>query len=380
LYKASLPIKKDFFVNYIITGTTYNSIIADNPPKGIRALSKDELLASDIRFCSDDKVYVPSETSLGTVLNRMDDQACASGINQLKDKYLCRKAMSSLYPNFYFAKCSLESIPTLDVKGKQVVIKPLKGFFGTGVRFAGPDTDLHALQSDVSREMKAYSRFFPSSVLTSSEFIVEEYIGGDEYAVDMYYDHVGIPRIMNIYRHPEARIAAYAHLMYYTNAGVFESHLQAVTDFFESFGNALSLTNFPIHAEFKLTDRGFIPIEFNPMRYGGFGLADLTWHSYGFNPITAYFEGLAPTWENVWGQRAQENYAFILAYNGKDVDVMHRSPDHDAFRDHLSTKAVLMAYVKLDHRTNPVFAIAYIKSEDEHRMRQLLDTEFNDFF
>jgi len=367
-------------MNYIITGTTYNSIFANTPPKGIRVLSKDELLASDIRFSKDDKVYVPSETSLGAVLDRMDDQACASGINQLKDKYLCRKALSSLYPDFYFVKCSLESIPTLDLKGKQVVIKPLKGFFGTGVRFASPDTDLHALQSDISREMKVNSRYFPNTVLTATEFIVEEYIGGDEYAVDMYYDHVGKPQIMNIYRHPEARIAEYAHLMYYSNAGVFESHLQTVAEFFENFGNALSLTNFPIHAEFKLTDRGFIPIEFNPMRYGGFGLADLTWYSYGFNPISAYFESQAPTWEDIWDQKAKDSYSFILAYNGKDVDVMHRSPDHDAFRNHLSAKAELMAYVNLDHRTNPVFAIAYIKSDDQHRMMELLDTDFTDFF
>jgi len=367
-------------VNYIITGTTYNSIFADNPPKGIRALSKDELLASDIRFTKEDKVYVPSETSLGAVLERMDDIACASGINQLKDKYLCRKAMSSLYPDFYCAKCSLEHIPSLDLKGKRVVIKPLKGFFGTGVRFAGPDTDLYTLQSDISSEMKANSRYFPSSVLTATEFIVEEYIGGDEYAVDMYYDHAGKPRIMNIYRHPEARIAEYAHLMYYSNVEVFNSHFQAVTEFFESFGNALSLTNFPIHAEFKLTDRGFMPIEFNPMRYGGFGLADLTWYSYGFSPITAYFEGQALSWEDIWTHKAKDNYAFILAYNGKDIDVMHKSPDHNAFRNYLSAKTELMAYVSLDHRTNPVFAIAYIKCDDQHRMMELLETEFNDFF
>jgi len=36
--------------------------------------------------------------------------------------------------------------------------------------------------------------------------------------------------------------------------------------------------------------------------------------------------------------------------------------------------------VNLDHRTNPVFAIAYIKSDDQHRMMELLDTDFNEYF
>jgi len=40
----------------------------------------------------------------------------------------------------------------------------------------------------------------------------------------------------------------------------------------------------------------------------------------------------------------------------------------------------IMDYIKLDHSSNPVFAIAYIKSQDPSRMMSLLETEFADFF
>ncbi|MDD3563379.1 MAG: ATP-grasp domain-containing protein, partial [Candidatus Cloacimonetes bacterium] len=171
-------------MNYIITGTTYNGKYIDAPEAGTQVLSREELAQSKLRFQKSDKVYVPSETALSTVIERMDDSEGVAGINKLKDKYLCREALKALYPDFYFAKCKLEEIPQLDTMGKKIVIKPLRGFFGTGVRFADADTDLDALKEEISSEVAENSRFFPESVLTKDEYVVEEFIAGEEYAVD----------------------------------------------------------------------------------------------------------------------------------------------------------------------------------------------------
>ena len=367
-------------MNYIITGTTYNSKYVNTHEAGIKVLSGEELAQSKLRFNESDKVYVPSETSLSTVMQRMDNPACVEGINKLKDKYLCREALRSLYPSFYFAKCKLDEISKLDIGEKKIVIKPLKGFFGTGVRFADSSTDLEALKEEIRSEVAENSRFFPESILTKDDYVVEEFIEGEEYAVDMFYDELGQAVITNIYHHPVSDKPDYAHLMYYSNKELFDKYLESFIQFFNEFGDSLKLRNFPIHAEFKLRGTEFIPIEFNPMRYGGFGLADLTFNSYGYQPIAAYFNNQAPDWEMIWTSRQQYNYAFILAYNGKGVDLKTQKPDHERFQIYLQEYAELMDYVKLDFRTNPVFAIAYIRSDDYDKMMKLLRTEFGDYF
>ena len=369
-------------MNYIITGNTYNSKFIDDLTKrdDITAMSGEELLGSDLTFSSEDKVYVPSETSLSIVMERMEDKSYVDGINKLKNKYFCREVLSSLYPEFYFAKASLSEIATLDLQGKKVVIKPLKGFFGTGVRIAEPNCDLKKLAEGMKEEVQASAKFFPESILTQNEYIIEEYITGDEYAVDMFFDEAGNPEIMNIYFHPEPMIAEYFHLMYYTNKEIFDNYLETFTHFFNELNKIMKLKSFPIHAEFKLQDGIMVPIELNPMRYGGFGLSDLTFNSFQHQPITAYFDNSPANWDAIWEIRKENNYAWILGYNGKDVDINELPPNHDKFTAYLTANSSLIDYVKLDHKTNPVFALAYIYNKDLNKLKELLNTEFNSFF
>ncbi len=369
-------------MNYIITGKTFNSSFIEDLAKreDITTMSGEKLSASNITFCSTDKVYVPSETSLSIVMERMEDANYINGINKLKNKYFCREVLSTLYPDFYFAKASLSEIPNLDLQGKKVVIKPLKGFFGTGVRIAEPNCDLTALAADMKQEVQANAKFFPESILTQNEFIIEEFITGDEYAVDMFFDEAGKPEIMNIYFHPEPAISEYFHLMYYTNKKIFDNYLVTFTNFFNELNKIMNLKSFPIHAEFKLQDGVMLPIELNPMRYGGFGLSDLTFNSFQHQPISAYFDDSPANWDAIWEIRKENNYAWILGYNGKDVDINKMPPNHDKFKSHLAANSNIIDYVKLDHKANPVFALAYIYNKDLNKLKELLTTEFNSFF
>lgn len=369
-------------MNYIITGNTYNSKFIDDiaQREDVISMSGEALSASDLVFAKTDKVYVPSETSLSIVMERMQDKDYVEGINKLKNKYFCRQVIAPLYPDFYFAKATLAEIPSLDLQGKKVVIKPLKGFFGTGVRVADSTTDLSKLAKEMQEEVQASAKFFPESILTQNEYIIEEYITGDEYAVDMFFDQSGKPAIMNIYFHPEPAISDYFHLMYYTNKGIFDNYLDTFTHFFNELNKIMNLKSFPIHAEFKLQDGKMLPIELNPMRYGGFGLSDLTYNSFQHQPITAYFDNTPAKWDAIWEIRKKNNYAWILAYNGKDVDVNELPPNHDNFLTYLESNSQVIDYVKLDHKKNPVFALAYIYNEDLTKLKDLLKTEFNDYF
>jgi len=248
--------------------------------------------------------------------------------------------------------------------GKKVVIKPLKGFFGTGVRVADHTSDLAKLADEMKEEVQASAKFFPESILTQNEYIIEEFITGDEYAVDMFFDQAGKPAIMNIYFHPEPAISDYFHLMYYTNKEIFDNYLDTFTHFFIELNEIMNLKSFPIHAEFKLQNGVMVPIELNPMRYGGFGLSDLTFNSFQHQPISAYFDNNPANWGAIWEFRKENNYAWILGYNGKDVDVNTTPPNHDLFLSYLVDNNYLIDYVKLDHKTNPVFSLAYIYNKD----------------
>jgi hypothetical protein len=359
-------------MNYIITGNTYNSKFINELAQrsDIIAMNGEELEQSDIVFSPADKVYVPSETSLSIVMDRMQDKNYVEGINKLKNKYFCREVLSSIYPDFYFAKATLAEIPGLEFGDKKVVIKPLKGFFGTGVRIADKDTDLHQLAYEMNKEVQASVKFFPESILTRDEYIIEEYITGNEYAVDMFFDEHGKPAIMNIYFHPEPEIADYFHLMYYTNKGIFDSYLNTFLSFFIELNLVMNLKSFPIHAEFKLQNGVMVPIELNPMRYGGFGLADITYHSYNFQPIIAYFDDKPADWSAIWETRQKHNYAWILGYNGKDISIDAQSPNHEKFKKHLAEHNEIMDYVPLDYKTNPVFSLSYLKN---HNLKLLLE-------
>lgn len=367
-------------MNYIITGMTYSSKFIDAHEPGIEILTGEELAHSNIRFEESDRVYVSSETSLSIVMQRMDNPACLEGINKLKDKYLFRETLRELYPEFYFAKCKLDELSQLDIPVKKIVIKPLKGFFGTGVRVADKSTNLDVLKEEIRSEVSENSRFFPGSILTKDDYVLEEFIDGQEYAVDIFYDEHGKTVITNIYHHPVPANPAYAHLMYYSNMELFDKYLEVFTRFFNELRATLNLRNFPIHAEFKLSGTEFIPIEFNPMRYGGFGLVDLTFNSYGYHPIAAYFNNHPPDWEKIWINRQKFSYAFILAYNGKDTNLNTQMPNHKRFKQFLQKKVELIDYVELDFRKNPVFAIAYIRSNNYENLNKLLRIEFGDYF
>ncbi len=58
--------------------------------------------------------------------------------------------------------------------------------------------------------------------MSQSQFILEDFIDGEEYAVDMFFDSKGNPHIINIYYHPIPKYSEYLHMLYYTNKEVFE--------------------------------------------------------------------------------------------------------------------------------------------------------------
>jgi hypothetical protein len=209
------------------------------------------------------------------------------------------------------------------------------------------------------------------------EMILEEFIDGEEYAVDMFYNSQGEVVITDITHHPLPHKQAYFHSIYYTSAQIFKDFYAPLKQFFQDFNQHLGLRNFPIHAEFKGTPQKLLPIEMNPLRFGGFGLADLPFYMTGLNPFKAFFSDEQINWENFWNGHPTEHYAWVLGYKGTEIIDTQVIPNHQKFKDYLGK---ILHYTPVDHLKHPVFAMAYVELSDSKRVDEIKDTEFNEFF
>jgi len=365
-------------MNYIITGKGYVSELVKQADPSVKILTEDKLKNSKLTFKTEDKVYAPTESALEIILERLEDKAFTNAVNVLKDKHKFRELMSFIYPDFYYKKVMLDELDSIKLdREKKYIVKPTKGFFGTAVKELNKRTDITEITKEIRGELEENTRYFSESVLSKNELIIEQFVEGEEYAVDMYYNNDGEPEILNIYHHPLPEKNEYFHVLYYTNKDVFTKFYNNIKTIFLELSKHLNIKNFPIHAEFKLENYKLIPIEMNPLRYGGFGLADLTFHAFGFNPFLAYFNNFKPNWDKIWQSRSDFNLGWVLGYNGSDIEIKNHIPDHDKFQNYLGD---VLHYVKIDHTENPVFAIAYFKDTNTDSLQRILRTEFNDFF
>jgi biotin carboxylase len=69
------------------------------------------------------------------------------------------------------------------------VIKPAVGFFSIGVHIVENEKDWIKAKSELQPDK--LKSIFPENVLNTSNFIIEEFIRGEEYAIDYYYDNNG---------------------------------------------------------------------------------------------------------------------------------------------------------------------------------------------
>jgi biotin carboxylase len=69
------------------------------------------------------------------------------------------------------------------------VVKPSIGFFSIGVHIIKNKEDWLKAKNELQAEK--LKSIFPESVLNTNHFIIEEFIPGEEYAIDYYHDQDG---------------------------------------------------------------------------------------------------------------------------------------------------------------------------------------------
>lgn len=376
-------------MKYCITGTGYKSPLFDSLTKEVSIIPDHAI--EKLTFTADDKIYVPSEDALSGVINKMAHAENKRAIQLFKDKAAFRNFIAPLFPEFYFAKVKLSELSAVQLDfsmDRQYMIKPVRGFFGTGVQIIDKTTNLAALEQRLEAEVAAKAAYFLGDILSQTEFLIEEFIGGvekgdldslenAEIAVDLYYDREGVPVIVGIYHHPMPVHSEYFHVLYYTSKALFSLQDQILAFFYQLQDLGLNLQSFPLHAEFKQVGGKLIPIEINPCRFGGFGLADIPYHAFGINPFKLFYEDKAPNWTAIWKEHEAHYYGWVLGYNGTCMNLAHNQPDPAKFEHFLQPN--LLAYYPVDYRKMPVFALAYIDTVNTEDLTAILQIDFNDY-
>lgn len=367
---------QDSTIGYLIASNAEAGTLESLPVTAdLEIINSDDLRSTNLRFSEQDKVCIASEAALELVVSRIDDPARKNAIEVLKNKYTFRKLLTTIYPNYQYQFIKLQDLGDLKVTQKSV-IKPVKGVFGTAVRTIDRDTDLTTLAVELQAELSKNVGLFSESVLSTSDFIVEQYLEGEEYAVDMFYNNVGVPCIVNICHHPIPRNRAYLHMIYYSSQAVFDDIYVRAKHFFTELNRVLGVTNIPMHGEFKFDGDRLIPIEINPLRFGGMGLGNLVFHALGINPYAHFLNNAEPDWQTIWQARSVDIFTFFIAYNGINSDLDNTQPNRKQLKQRFTE---ILLERTFDYQNQLVFGIYYLK-ETRQNISNLLEIEFDDFF
>ena len=377
--KITEPLQSRRKTWILIENLAGSGVITEIVDENIQVLTKEEMKNNpSLRFPRGDKIIISTETVLDDVLQRLDDPEKKDLIITLKNKVECRQVLATLFPDFYFKEISISDIPTFELApSERYFIKPIKGYWGSAAYPLNKDTDRISLSSEISRQLQIRSGIFSDQVVAKDRLIVEEFIDGEEYAVDMFFNEDGEPVITNICYHPLPKKMEYLHVVYYTSYDVFHLLYNDLIRFFSTLNKTLKARNMPIHGEFKLHKGKLTPVELNPLRFGSDGFADLSYHAFGFNPFLCFTQNCAPDWDKVWQGREEKVYAFYLGYNGSDLDTNKYRPDLRNFRKLFSN---ILADNAMNYQNTLAFSVMYIEENNLDRIHELLEVEFNEYF
>ena len=161
----------------------------------------EEKAASYLKANPESPLYTNSENALTWVFNHLNDSPFAKQARLFKDKLRFRELIQASFPDFFFKPVPLKDIQSLNPETLPYpfVIKPTVGFFSIGVHVVKSEEQWDLAKKELNIEK--LRSIFPASVLDTSPFSIEEYIEGEEFAVNCYYNQIGEVVVLNIFLH-----------------------------------------------------------------------------------------------------------------------------------------------------------------------------------
>lgn len=328
------------------------------------------------------RIYANSENGLDQIVRSAGDSDLSRQIGICKDKTLFRKTVAPLHPGYRFMRATPEALETLDITDMKCpfVVKPARGFFSLGVHVVSSHDQWSGVVRAIRDEREAMNAEYPETVVNSGEYIIEDGIDGEEYAIDVYYDAAGEPVITNILHHHFISAEDISDRLYYTSSDIIATWLAPFLAYVGDMGRVCNFRDFPIHLEVRVDQAGvIIPIEANPLRFAGWCVADITAHAWGFNPYEYYFKGMRPDWPAILLERADSVCAMVIGDVPSNIDRKRiEKIDYDGFCDQFDTVLELR---RIDHTAYPLFAFVFIRTDGPglDSLKSMIATDFSLF-
>ena len=319
--------------------------------------------------------YMNSENSLDFLRRALGDGARADAIAGLKDKHRFRELIRAVFPEMQFREVALADLGSIDPAELRfpLVVKPSVGFFSAGVHIVPHAEEWAAAVAGLSEEMATVGDLYPTSVLEPTRILIEDYVEGDEYAIDAYFSADGEPVVLDILRHVFRDEKDILDILYLTNRETVQQLLPDVEALLAGIGEPLSLRSFPLHIEVRKTADGrLVPIEINPYRFAGWCTTDLAFHAHGINVYASYFDGLRPDWKAP--SKDDGTYGFVIMHppEGERFDPACEA-DEGAIRDLLGDVRELRL---VDHARWGILGIAFVRFSSEQDAEQVVHLDF----
>jgi hypothetical protein len=329
------------------------------------------------------KLYTNSENTIGWIEKNLASTKLPSQIQVFKNKIKFRELLKDLFPDYFFKGIKFEELAYLSIENIKfpMIIKPAVGFFSLGVHKVEHPEEWPMVLNKITNDIAEIRSFYPNEVVDTSNFILEECIEGEEYAMDCYFDKEGNPVILSILHHRFSTGKDVNDRVYTTSEEIIETRLPKMQKFLDALGALTNLKNFPFHLEVRMDKNGtIIPIEVNPMRFGGWcTTADLSHFAYGFNSYQYFLNGTKPNWDELFKKGKNKKYSLILLDNNSGIpENKIASFDYDLL---LSDFENPMELRKVDFNEYPFFGMVFVETSlgNEQELDQILTSDLKKY-
>ena len=323
--------------------------------------------------------YTNSENSIDWIMENMPQSDLANMIKISKDKILFRKMLAKIYPDYFFMEVDLKEIKNLDFKNLKYpfVLKPSVGFLSFGVYPVKNEDEFRKIILNLDNDIANFKNIFPTSVVDTTKFIIEEMIDGDEYALDAYFDENGETTILNIFHHPFFDENDVSDRVYYTSKAIIQKYLKPFKELLDKIGKIGNFKNFPFHLELRANDRNIIPIEINPLRFCGWCITDIAQYAWNINVYEYFEEKKKPNWDKILKSTNDDYFYFTIG----DVDNSIKKDEIKSINYDKYLKNILNPLIirKIDYKTKPVFAIVFARCDNLDEIKNILKLDMKDF-
>ncbi|SFJ82505.1 ATP-grasp domain-containing protein [Halobacillus dabanensis] len=325
------------------------------------------------------KMLTTSEDCLDLLEKNDSNHPNVRASKLVKNKAEFRKISSSLNEDFFYRLFSIEELLKVNKESipYPVVIKPNKGYGSVGVYIVKEENDWVQAVQDLYCDILLAKNIYSDTVVDSDQIIIEEWIEGDEYALDCYFDNRGIPVILNILKRRFANDKDTSDRIYYTSSEIIKEVQGQALEYLQKLNEEITLKNYPFHIEVRRTRKGIVPIEMNPLRFAGVGTTDVSYHAFNINASESYFLDAKPEWEPIINRPDQSLYGFFCAEIPNNISInLVESINHTSLEKEFSE---VLEYREIESTTDRTFAVIFFKARNIEEIDRLLQLDLSSY-